>query len=110
MPIYHNGKKIEGIKIINGDTGQEEIERLRNIVIQQKEILDLINVTLDDKIIAAKLKLLQEKSVSPTSSQQEIIPDDGYEGLSKVIVEEMKIDGINLDTYLNSIKNALAAI
>ena len=110
MPIYHNGVKIEGIKLINGDTGQEELERLRNIVIQQKELLDLINVTLDDRVIGAKLKLLQEKTVSPTTAQQEIVPDKDYDGLSKVIVDEMKVDGVNLNTYLNNIKIALAAV
>ena len=39
--------------------------------------------------------ILQEKTITPSDKQQNVIPDDGYNGLSKVIVEPIPSDYIN---------------
>ena len=61
-----------------------EIERIKNEVTLQSAIIDEISSILDSK--AGVDFKLQEKTVVSTTVQQEILPDEGYDGFSKIIV------------------------
>lgn len=58
------------------------MSNLTNNTTSLQEILDAVNALPD----AGGSGPLQEKSVEPTHSVQEVLPDDGYGGLSKVTV------------------------
>lgn len=61
-----------------------EIERIKNEISSQSEVIDEIITILDNK--ASANPSLQEKTVTPNTVQQEVIPDAEYDGLSKVVV------------------------
>lgn len=52
----------------------------------QDDLITQIQVALQNKAAAPEV-VLQTKTVTPTTSVQNVAPDDGYGGLSKVIVE-----------------------
>lgn len=58
------------------------MSNITNNTTSLQEILDAVNALPD----AGGSGPLQEKSVSPTHSEQEVLPDEGYGGLSKVTV------------------------
>lgn len=69
-------------------------ENLTDRLTEQDALLATQETTIDDIIIALQGKsasdgevLLQEKTVTPTTVQQEIKADELYQGLSKVVVE-----------------------
>lgn len=62
-----------------------EINRINGEVSSQSTIIDEISTILDSKASASPS--LQEKIVTPSAVQQEVTPDSGYDGLSKVTVE-----------------------
>lgn len=68
---YANG----GEKIIGTFTIEDELNT-------QAQLLDEINTVLSTKTVVN----LQEKTVTPTTESQIIVPDEGYDGLSKVTV------------------------
>ena len=53
----------------------------------QKDLIAQIKTALENKVAADVELNLQEKSVSPSTSQQTVTPDTGYDGLSKVTVK-----------------------
>lgn len=61
-----------------------EIERIKNEVNSQSEVIDEIITILDSK--AGSNPKLQEKAVIPSTVQKEVVPDAEYDGLSKVTV------------------------
>lgn len=62
----------------------------------QADIIEQIKVALQGKVAVAPA--LQEKSVIPTEEQQIIVPDSGFDGLSKVIVEAMENNASSIYT------------
>lgn len=62
----------------------------------QADIIEQIKVALQGKVAAAPA--LQEKSVIPSEEQQIVIPDDGFDGLSRVIVEAMENNASSIYT------------
>lgn len=63
---------------------QSEITRITNEVSTQSNLIDEISTILDGKASASPS--LQEKTVTPSAAQQDVIPDAEYDGLSKVTV------------------------
>lgn len=63
---------------------QSEIDRINGEVNSQSAIIDEISAILDSK--AGSNPKLQEKAVTPSTVQQEVMPDAEYDGLSKVTV------------------------
>lgn len=62
----------------------------------QADIIEQIKVALQGKVAAAPA--LQEKSVIPSEEQQIVLPDDGFDGLSRVIVEAMENNASSIYT------------
>lgn len=61
-----------------------QIDRINSDVSSQSTIIDEISAILDSK--AGGNPKLQEKTVTPSAAQQEVVPDVEYDGLSKVTV------------------------
>ena len=61
-----------------------EITRIKDEVSTQNGLIDEISTILDTK--AGDNPNLQEKTVTPSSTQQEVTADAEYDGLSKVTV------------------------
>ena len=61
-----------------------EIDRINNEVNNQGNLIDEIVSIVEGKMGGAVK--LQEKIVTPSNATQEITPDNGYDGLSKVII------------------------
>ena len=62
-------------------------------VANQSDLIADIIVALEGKA-AGGVPVLQEKTVTPTKSQQGVIPDSGYDGLSQVIVDAIPAEYI----------------
>lgn len=64
---------------------QTELNRITSAVTEQTDLLEQIASALEGKAGGSE-PVLQEKTVTPTTSQQTVNPDSGYDGLSKVTV------------------------
>lgn len=74
---------------INNKRGEEmsiqnEITRISGKVTEQTALIEEIGSILGGK--AAAVPILQEKTITPSTTVQEVVPDSGYDGLSKVTV------------------------
>lgn len=68
---------------------QNEITRISGKVTEQAALIEEIGSILEGK--AAAVPILQRKSVRPSLDVQEITPDSGFDGLSEVTVDQMKL-------------------
>lgn len=59
------------------------------------------------KMIKTKL---QSKIITPTEEEQVVIPDDGYEGLSDVVVEAIPYDYVIPTGAINITSNGVANV
>ena len=74
-------------KVLDVKTSEDltdELTEQTNIISRQETTIDDIIVALQDK--AYDPLLLQEKTVTPSTNEQEIVADSDYKGLSKVII------------------------
>lgn len=63
------------------------------IRVKKKSVDDIVADNFPEEIETIEIPEFQEKTVAPTTSDQTIVPDVGYNGLSSVVVE-----GINLQS------------
>lgn len=69
-------------------------ENLDTEIAEQKQLIAEIKLELRNKAAGDGEVIepdLQEKTVTPTTSEQEVTPDPAYDGLSKVIVEAIQV-------------------
>lgn len=87
-------------------------EDLSNELNEQNTLLSNQEVTIEDIKLALQGKgsggevVLQEKTITPTTSQQNVIADSGYNGLSKVVVNAVD-SSIDSDIKATNIRKGI---
>ena len=80
---------LDDINAINGGTPattmEGAVDNTETYVGGQADLISQIEAALDGK--AAVVPVLQTKEITPTTSQQSVTPDSGYDGLSSVKVK-----------------------
>ena len=88
------------IRVLSGKTGAMGLDAMASTIntentnfesnlSAQDSLISQIQTALQNKAGGSAEPVLQEKTVSPTTSSQSVIPDSGYDGLSKVTVNAM---------------------
>lgn len=91
---------------------QTEINRIVQLRDEQTTLLNTQGVTINDIKLALQNKctgtdpILQEKTITPTTSTQNITPDSGYDGLGKVVVNAVT-SSIDSDIKAENIKKGV---
>lgn len=93
-------EEYDGLNQVEVTVEVEGKEDLTSELTEQNTLLDNQSITIDDikKALQGKASVeisLQEKTITPTTSQQNVIADSSYDGLSKVVVNavDSSIDG-----------------
>lgn len=73
-------------------------ETLIGLIKSKQELKGVLN-----KSIEYVNPITQEKEVTPSKEVQEVVPDTGYTGLSKVIVKEISDDYENINEYFDNV-------
>lgn len=85
------------IKILKGNNNSITLYGMENAIANANNEIESQSILLDQAIAALAGKsaggggapVLQEKTITPTTSSQNVTPDSGYDGLSKVTVNAM---------------------
>lgn len=106
----------KGVSILNvtGTLEESVAEDLSTELTTQSTLLTNQGTTIDDIKIALQGKtagggeeiVLQEKTITPSTSQQNVIADTGYNGLSKVVVSPVT-SAIDSDIKASNIKKGV---
>lgn len=105
---YKPGEMAEAI---NGITASED---LSSELTTQNTLLTTQEATIEDIVLALQNKtagsggeiVLQEKTITPTTSQQNVVADSSYNGLSKVVVNAVT-SSIDSDIKATNIKKGV---
>ena len=81
----YNEVLVKGVEGAKEDLDAELTEQ-DELITEQEITIDDIATLLEDKRVGGEISL-QEKSVSPTTSEQLVMADNEYDGLSKVTVD-----------------------
>lgn len=68
------------------DAMTNKISEANEEIVNQSESLASALAALEGKVAGSASPVLQEKTVTPITSEQSVTPDSGYDGLSKVTV------------------------
>lgn len=84
-----------------------ELTEQSNLLTNQGTTIDDIKLALQGKIAGGGEEIvLQEKTITPTTSQQNVIADTGYNGLSKVVVNAVT-SAIDSDIKATNIRSGV---
>ncbi len=86
----------------------EELIEQDNLLTTQETTIDEIFSSLQNKIAGSEISL-QEKIITPTTSQQNVVPDSKYNGLSKVVVNAVT-SAIDDDIKAGNIKKGVSIL
>ena len=91
---------------------QAEINRIVQLRDEQSSLLTTQETTIDDIKLALQGKgsggevVLQEKTITPSTTQQNVVADSGYNGLSKVVVNAVD-SSIDSDIKASNIRKGI---
>lgn len=112
LDINENGeydvKSYEKANVEIYDDLNEELTQQNNLITTQEiKIEDIANL-LEEKRVGGEITL-QEKSVSPTTNEQQVKADNEYDGLSKVVVEAVTSE-IDSNIQSSNIKSGISIL
>lgn len=110
-PLYNQSKTVTPTKSVQNITPDTNYDGLSKVTVNAipaeyitpegtlsittngtKDVTQYANVNVN---VAAPEPTLQEKTVAPGKTDQEILPDEGYDGLNKVTVQSVTLDDLS---------------
>ncbi len=86
----------------------KELTQQNNLITTQEVTIEDIANLLEEKRVGGEITL-QEKSVSPTTNEQQVKADNEYDGLSKVVVEAVTSE-IDSNIQSSNIKSGISIL
>lgn len=87
MPLYLGSEKKAKVNVVNPNLKLDKI-----IKITKNDTYDVTNYASAEVDVPSKAPVLQSKSATPKDTEQLIEPNDGYDGLSSVLINPIPSD------------------